>query len=121
VLIKYYTRAFFSYVAIAEPTSRHHYHLNRDYHYLNRDCRYRDHHYLQLHDWPDFQKSYSLNDLEGHSPADVQKNCSLNDLDGHIIYQKAEVKNRNELFAVFVEDLIGELNIPTTPATSPGK
>lgn len=38
-----------------------------------------------------------------------------------IIYQKAEVKNRNELFAVFVEDLIGELNIPTTPATSPGK
>jgi DNA-binding CsgD family transcriptional regulator len=26
-----------------------------------------------------------------------------------VIYQKAEVKNRNELFAIFVEDLIGEL------------
>jgi len=26
-----------------------------------------------------------------------------------IIYQKAQVKNRNELFAIFVEDLIGEI------------
>jgi len=28
-----------------------------------------------------------------------------------VIYQKAKVKNRNELFAIFVEDLIGELDV----------
>ena len=34
-----------------------------------------------------------------------------------IIYQKAQVKNRNELFAIFVEDLIGEL-APTSDSKS---
>jgi len=39
-----------------------------------------------------------------------------------VIYQKAKVKNRNELFAIFVEDLIGELApTPTAAAAAAAK